>query len=77
MERRPVLIVIAGPNGSGKTTVTNSLLRHSWTEDTLYINPDQIAKDKFGDWNDKDAIMQAATFCQRLREESLEKRQSL
>jgi predicted ABC-type ATPase len=25
---KPVLIVIAGPNGSGKTTITSKILRH-------------------------------------------------
>lgn len=35
---KPVLIVIAGPNGSGKTTVTEQILRHEWMEDAVYIN---------------------------------------
>jgi uridine kinase len=39
--RKPEMIVIAGPNGSGKTSVTKKLLHHEWTEDTLYINPDE------------------------------------
>ena len=46
---RPVLIVIAGPNGSGKTTITSKILRHEWLEDALYINPDQVAQDRFDD----------------------------
>lgn len=32
-ENRPVLIVIAGPNGSGKTFVTSKILHHEWLED--------------------------------------------
>lgn len=41
---KPVLIVIAGPNGSGKTTITSRVLQHEWLEDSIYINPDNIAK---------------------------------
>lgn len=43
--RLPEMIVIAGPNGSGKTSVTQKFLHHEWAEGTLYINPDEIAKD--------------------------------
>lgn len=53
-EHRPVLIVIAGPNGSGKTTITSKILKHEWLENALYINPDQVAQDRFGDWNSPD-----------------------
>ncbi len=41
--KRPTLIVIAGPNGSGKTTITEQLLRHEWGEDCHYINAARIA----------------------------------
>ena len=34
---KPVLIVIAGPNGSGKTTITSRVLHHEWLEDSIYI----------------------------------------
>ena len=53
---KPVLIVIAGPNGSGKTTITSRILQHEWLEDSLYINPDNVAQHMFGDWNNQEAI---------------------
>lgn len=42
--RRPVLIVIAGPNGSGKTSTTRLVIKHEWAEQCVYINPDEIAQ---------------------------------
>ncbi len=36
--KRPTLCVIAGPNGSGKTSATNQLLANEWAEGALYIN---------------------------------------
>ena len=74
---RPVLIVIAGPNGSGKTTITSKILRHEWLEDAVYVNPDQVAQDRFGDWNSPEAVMQAARYCEEQREDCLRDRQSL
>lgn len=74
---RPVLIVIAGPNGSGKTTITSRILHHEWMENAIYINPDIIAQEKFGDWNSHEAIMKAVDYSERLREECLEKKQSI
>ncbi len=46
--KKPTLIIIAGPNGSGKTSVTGKILKHEWVTDCTYINPDNIAKDVFG-----------------------------
>ena len=74
---KPVLIVIAGPNGSGKTSVTSKILHHEWMEDSIYVNPDIIAQEKFGDWNSKEAIMQSVKYCEELREYCLVKRKSL
>ena len=74
---KPVLIVIAGPNGSGKTTITSKILKHEWLENALYINPDQVAQDRFGDWNSPEAVLQAAQYCEEQREACLRQGQSL
>ena len=64
------------PNGSGKTSVTQKFLHHEWAEGTIYINPDEVAKNKFGDWNSREAIISAANFCAQWREECLEQKKS-
>jgi len=74
---KPVLIVIAGPNGSGKTTITSKILRHEWLEGAVYINPDIVAQEKFGDWNSMDAVKQSVEYCEELRERCLRNHQSL
>ncbi len=74
---RPVLIIIAGPNGSGKTTITSQILHHEWLENSVYINPDQVAQDCFGDWNSDEAVVQAAEYCADWRERCLTDRQSM
>ena len=72
--RKPVLIVIAGPNGSGKTSTTRLVIKHEWAEQCVYINPDEIAQNKFGDWNDANAIRQAVEYCESWREQLLQER---
>ena len=74
--RKPVLIVIAGPNGSGKTSVTSKILQHEWMEDSVYINPDIVAQEKFGDWNSMEAIKKAVVYCEEWREKCLVERKS-
>lgn len=75
--KRPELFIVAGPNGAGKTTITQTLLKHAWAEDSLYINPDDIALNMFGDWNSSDAVLEAAKYCQKLRYEALENKQNI
>lgn len=47
--QKPKLIIVAGPNGSGKTTITEKLLMHEWMDGCVYINPDVIAQKEFGE----------------------------
>ncbi|MDZ4186465.1 MAG: zeta toxin family protein [Desulfuromonadales bacterium] len=75
--QKPKLIVLAGPNGSGKTTFTQQVLRHDWSEGCVFINPDEIARNEFGDWNSPGAVMKAVVRAQELREECLRERKSL
>ena len=74
---QPKLIIIAGPNGSGKTSVTGKILEHQWIENCVYINPDNIAQDDFGDWNSPAAVIKAANKAAELREECLLNREGI
>ena len=74
---RPKLLIVAGPNGSGKTSVTGKILKHEWIEGCEYINPDDIARDMFGDWNSPDAVMKAVRYAADLREECIVNGRSL
>ena len=74
---KPTLIIVAGPNGSGKTTITEKLLRHEWMEGCVYINPDIIAQEQFGGWDSPEAVIKAACHAQQLRESSLADRKSM
>jgi predicted ABC-type ATPase len=56
----PVLLLVAGPNGSGKTTVTVCLREEQWSHNTEDLNPDDVARDRFGDWNSAEAVAKAA-----------------
>ena len=75
--KKPILIVIAGPNGSGKTSITTKILKHKWVEECTYINPDNIAKEKFGDWNNPKAVVDAANFAKEIRENCILNLESL
>lgn len=65
---KPVLLVVAGPNGSGKTTVTVKLRAERWSHGVEYLNPDDVARDRFGDWNSPEASLNAARWTTERRE---------
>jgi predicted ABC-type ATPase len=52
-------------------------LKHEWVEGCEYINPDFIARDKFGDWNSQEMVLKAAQFAEKQRENCLKNRNSL
>lgn len=74
MDVNPVLLVIAGPNGAGKTTVTTRLRAEKWSDGVEYLNPDDVARDRFGDWNSPQASLDAAQWTAARREELLRQR---
>ncbi len=76
-KNKPVLIVIAGPNGSGKTSITRQILKHEWIQDCVYINPDDIAQEKYGDWNSKRSILKAAKYAAKRRYKCLKNNESI
>lgn len=77
IELKPKLVIIAGPNGSGKTSVTHKILQHKWIDGCTYINPDNIAQDMFGNWNSQEAVLKAAQYSTNLRENLLKERKSI
>ena len=46
-------------------------------EDAVYINPDQVALERFGDWNSVESVMNAARYCEQWREKCLLNNNSL
>jgi len=74
--KNPTLCIVAGPNGSGKTTTTIQLLHNEWGADSVYINPDDIAQQVFGDWNSPEAVLKAAELATERRYECIEKKQN-
>lgn len=73
-QQRPTLCAVAGPNGSGKTTTTELLLANEWGANSLYINPDNIAEQEFGGWNNVEAVLKAAQRATEMRYQCLDER---
>ena len=70
-ETKPLLIILAGPNGSGKTTIARAIENMGYTKNCTHINPDNIAQQKYGDWNNPQNSIKAAEVCDTLRYELL------
>lgn len=71
--QQPTVVIIAGPNGSGKTTFAKN------THDSSpilgeWINADEIAQVTYGDWDDREAIIKAADEADRRRSAALQAR---
>lgn len=74
---KPRLIIIAGANGCGKTTIKKNLMASSWTAGCEYINPDDIALEKFGGWDKKENFEQAQKFATDLTYQNLAERKDM
>lgn len=69
-EENPKILMFAGPNGSGKSSLTNIIMKSGHEMPALYINADDIAKDRGLN------ALEAAKESTRLRNEAIESRQS-
>jgi predicted ABC-type ATPase len=69
----PFALMIAGPNGSGKTSLTRWLRQHD-IEFGEYINPDDIASELFGTYDAR--VAEAQTIADRRREACIAARRS-
>lgn len=54
--------------------MTTRLRAERWSDGVEYLNPDEIARDKFGDWNSPEAVLSAAHWADARREELIEGR---
>ena len=68
---------IMGTNGFGKTTITERFLEHGWLGNATYVNPDIIAQEKFGGWDNKESFVKAENYAQEIRENCIKNKQSL
>jgi predicted ABC-type ATPase len=73
---KPVLTLVAGPNGSGKTRLSLELIAEDWIEESTYVNADQIAQDRFGGWNNPTARQRATVLAASLIKANLKSKTS-
>ena len=70
-KRQPVLIILAGPNGSGKTTFSAQLAEHPWGKSCRILNADNVAE-QLGDWNDAACVAKAQMLVRSQLSEALD-----
>ncbi len=69
--QQPNLIILAGPNGSGKTTFAQLLQADDWGKNCRILNADLVAE-SLGSWNDTSCIVQAQKLVREELYHSLE-----
>jgi predicted ABC-type ATPase len=71
-----MMLVIAGPNGSGRTTLSSRLRIDKYSRGAELLDPDAIARSQFGDTSDE-AMVEAARWVTARREEMLNARKPI
>ena len=71
--RQPILIILAGPNGSGKTTFASQLQNHDWGRNCRTINADDLAE-QLGGWNSPECVAQAQLLTREYLQKALDER---
>ncbi|MBE6417772.1 MAG: ATP-binding cassette domain-containing protein [Akkermansiaceae bacterium] len=74
--RQPNMIILAGPNGSGKTTFATLLAQHDWGKGCININADDLAQ-QLGSWDDPICTAQAQLLARKQLELSLHQKQNI
>ena len=74
--RQPNMIILAGPNGSGKATFASLLLQHDWGKGCLNINADALAQ-QLGNWNDPACTVKAQQLTQEQLKQALKNKQDI
>lgn len=59
----PTITLIAGPNESGKTRLSETLISDAWIPANAYVNPDHIARELYGDWDSAESAPEGNSTC--------------